>query len=503
MKVLIVDDEKLICEWLEFCISKNPSCQLIGAAHNGRDAMELFHENEPDLILSDIKMPIMDGIELLHAVKSQAPDVKVVLLTAFAEFEMARKAIREGADDYLLKTEMNNEVLQEMLCRFAKACSVTDTHTSDSVIVTAQAHAIVRKIMSQPGPLNEADLNELRECGVRWRNSGLFALAVWKQRLMGGGLHFPENGPARHVAGFDYTDRIYMVVGNLPRSLSEAKKSRLLREYARQLQTLNHCMVGISNTTDDMCMIPALVRYAAYSLSRGFYEHEVRLYEPILPLEELEERDRAWRAELPAQRVRLYQQRNGERYQILEEFFQDTARRQIGEVDLLSKFCMDSYDLLHAEAVSAGLVPAADPEQMRSSFLTSISMEELIRPVLELAEVCQGDSRQKKPHSKAVRLAMDFIQENFATPISLEQVAAQVYLTPEYFSRVFKEETGVTFVNYLTDIRLHHSVQLLESTALRVQDVAKQVGYPNVSYFSTVFKKKYGMSPYEYRHHSG
>ena len=94
------------------------------------------------------------------------------------------------------------------------------------------------------------------------------------------------------------------------------------------------------------------------------------------------------------------------------------------------------------------------------------------------------------------------IQESYAQPLSLEQVAAEVHLTPEYFSRIFKEEVGVTFVNYLTDVRLRHSVQMLETTALRVQDVAQAVGYSNVSYFSTIFKKKYGMSPYEYRHRS-
>lgn len=78
-------------------------------------------------------------------------------------------------------------------------------------------------------------------------------------------------------------------------------------------------------------------------------------------------------------------------------------------------------------------------------------------------------------------------------------MAAQVYLNPDYFSRAFKEEMGLTFVNYLTDLRMQHSVQLLENTALRVQNIAQSVGYANVSYFSTLFKKKYGMSPYEYR----
>ena len=70
MKVLVVDDEAMICEWLQFCISQNTSCQLTGVAHNGQEALELFHRDEPDLILTDIKMPVMDGLEFLPRLKS-------------------------------------------------------------------------------------------------------------------------------------------------------------------------------------------------------------------------------------------------------------------------------------------------------------------------------------------------------------------------------------------------------------------------------------------------
>ena len=119
LKVLIVDDENLICEWLEFCISQNPACQLAGVAHNGSEALDLFRQTGADLVLTDIKMPVMDGLELLHTIRGLSDTVKVVLLTAFAEFDMARRALREGADEYLLKNEMNNEALQELLARMA------------------------------------------------------------------------------------------------------------------------------------------------------------------------------------------------------------------------------------------------------------------------------------------------------------------------------------------------------------------------------------------------
>ena len=294
-------------------------------AHNGREALELFRQTGPDLVLTDIKMPVMDGLELLHALRALSDTVKVVLLTAFAEFDMARQALREGADEYLLKTEMNNEALQELLARMAKACDVDD---AGGLMASAQAHAIVRKILRQEPPLSDADLAELRACGVRWRSNGLFALAVWKQSLMSGGLQLPAGGPGHHIAGFDYTDRIYVVVGNLPRALSSGEKSRQLTDYAKQVQQANRCMVGVSSVTDEMRQIPAMAKQAAFSLAQGFYTGQVKLYEPQRPLAELEARDKAWAAGLPALRMRLYQQRPGERYETLAAFLRDTAQRE-------------------------------------------------------------------------------------------------------------------------------------------------------------------------------
>ena len=137
--------------------------------------------------------------------------------------------------------------------------------------------------------------------------------------------------------------------------------------------------------------------------------------------------------------------------------------------------------------------------ELRARLTQSVSMQEASAILLEAAARSAPADMPARPRSKNISLAVEFIRAHYAEPLSLEQVAAQVYLNPEYFSRAFKEEMGQNFVNYLTDVRLQHSVQLLETTALRVQNIAQAVGYSNVSYFSTTFKKKYGMSPYEYR----
>ena len=95
--------------------------------------------------------------------------------------------------------------------------------------------------------------------------------------------------------------------------------------------------------------------------------------------------------------------------------------------------------------------------------------------------------------------AVEYIKTHYSKAISLDEVAKSANLNPEYLSRVFREETGSNYSTYLTDVRLKQAAYLLSNTPLRVQKIAEEVGYPNVSYFSTIFKKKYGVNPYEFR----
>ncbi|MFR8227489.1 MAG: response regulator [Lachnospirales bacterium] len=498
MKVLVVDDEAMICEWLQFCISQNSSCQLTGVAHNGQEALELFHRDEPDLILTDIKMPVMDGLEFLHALKALNSRAKVVVMTAFSDFDLVRQALRDGASEYLLKTEMQNDLLQELLNRMAGELQFAKGQDESDAANVSQIQSVISRILRQTRELSDDDLEKLRQCSIRWRNNGLFALAVWKRDMEDKGISFPEESQARHVAGFDYTDRVYMIVENFPKTLSIAEKARQLTEYARLVQNINRCMVGISAITDEMRQIPFMVWQAACSLGEGFYKGEKRVYEPQYPLKELFRRNEQWKNMFTEFRVRLHQSQEGQRYDLIKEFFENLASQKILTVEPLCKLCIDALDLLEFEAKGNG-IELEHADDLRTKLQQCISITEAEEVMLDAARQCCLPIDELQPKSKNIALAVEYINTHYAEQLSLEQVAAHVYLNPDYFSRVFKTETGKTFINYLTDVRLQHSVQLLENTALRVQTIAQQVGYYNASYFSTTFKKKYGVSPYEYR----
>ena len=149
-----------------------------------------------------------------------------------------------------------------------------DHQEEPDVANVAQIQSVISHILRQTRELREDDLERLRQCGIRWRNNGLFALAVWKQDMEENGLLFPEESPARHVAGFDYTDRVYMIVGNFPKTLSIAEKARQLTEYARHVQVINHCMVGISAITDEMSQNPVYGLAGILFFGRGILHRQ-------------------------------------------------------------------------------------------------------------------------------------------------------------------------------------------------------------------------------------
>ncbi|MEG1446598.1 MAG: response regulator [Ruthenibacterium sp.] len=498
MRVLIVDDERLICEWLQFCIEKNPACELVGIANNGQEGLALFHSTQPDLILTDIKMPVMDGLALLRAVRETNQSVQIVLLTAFSDFDLAREALRYGANEYLLKTEMQNEVFQELLHRMCLQCE--RQHGDDEALQnTSQNHAIIRDVLSCNTDLTPQNLAMLKECGVRWRDNGLFALAVWKQQLMQGGVRFPKEKTARHVAGFDYTDRIYVMVGNFQSTLSEQEKQRQLIHYAKQVQTENHCMVGISTITNRLCAIPGMVQYASYALAQGFYRMETRLYEPQQQPDMLKKQVQNGKTALQTVCLDICRRCIDGDTPELEPFFACVAEYELADVDVLTKMLEALADAFFTQQ-KENTVTAEQLEALKQSLRDSISIQETTHLMQTFATCCTAAQQlHTKPCSKAISLAGKLMREDFASPLCLEDVASAVYLNAEYFSRIFKEEMGCSFVAYLTELRLQKAMQLLQDTALRVQVIAGEVGYPNVSYFSTTFKKKFGKSPYEYR----
>lgn len=138
--------------------------------------------------------------------------------------------------------------------------------------------------------------------------------------------------------------------------------------------------------------------------------------------------------------------------------------------------------------------------ELKKEALQSPDFQDIREKILDFVRNMLSDQDiDEKKLSKGVAAAVDYVRKHYSESISLEQVSLEVHLNSEYLSRIFKEEVGCTYSAFLSETRLKTAAYLLSHTSERVKTIAEQVGYPNVSYFSTTFKKRYGVNPYEYR----
>lgn len=500
MKILIADDERLICEWLQFCIKENPEYEIVGVANNGEQALKIYKETEPDLVLTDIKMPVMDGLRLLKEIKKINSSTFVILLTAFSEFDYVREAMRENADEYILKTEISKQSFQEMLAATAAKIKEKNRQNEDDMSYNGHKHSIIRNILISGKPITENDISLLREYNIKWRDSGLFALAVWKRKLFDN-FTVSKQENIVHVTGVEYDEFIYVLVGNLSRNLSELEKLNCLQKYANKIIDDNNCMVGVSNITESLVNVSEAAEEAVNALSLGFYKEQVKLYLPVNSNKQQNEENEKSNIELKRFYQEFYAASGKEQYLQLEKIFDYIESNKVLQINYIKMLCKECLDLIYLRYVNDNAAFTKNTlNRSKLGIDEAIHFSEMRCISLEYATVNMPDNEiNEKELSQRIFKAVVFIQQHYNEPISLEQIAMEVNLNPEYLSRVFKEETGYNYSAFLSNIRLKKAEYLLINTVEKVQSIAEMVGYSNVSYFSTIFKKKYGVNPYEFR----
>jgi hypothetical protein len=497
MKILIVDDERMICEWLEYCIVDRQDFRSVGTAYNGEQALTLFYETKPDIVFTDIKMPVKNGIELLKEIKKVSPSCLVIILSAFAEFDLVREAMRYGADDYLLKTEMSKECLEQILERAKeKLGNSTKEEAGDS---GGRRYALIRDVLKNT-VLSEGDIQRMKDEGIRWRDEGLFAVALWKKDIKEG-FTLPDADFVHHLVEFEYNNLIYMILGNLSRGISEGKKEKFTYEYARRLSEENCCMVGISTAIDRLVNVADTVTEAVYSLGLWYYKEKIKVYTPERPAKEIRELTEKNKIVFRQKIRQLYTLSRREFKESLEMEMEEAAKGNVYTQDEFSSFCCQAAEMAYMRFAGNDLKLVHCMLHDEQSKIKNTNMFSEVKEIVDnfVNYIYDELDYDKKKISKGVEQAVEYIKKHYSEAISLDEVAKSVNLNPEYLSRVFREETGSNYSAYLTDVRLKQAAYLLSNTLLRVQRIAEEVGYPNVSYFSTIFKKKYGINPYEFR----
>lgn len=528
--VFLVDDEIVIRESIRAShIWDNTEFVLAGEASDGEIALSMLQDIKPDILITDIKMPFMDGLALCQQVKQSMPWMRMIILSGYDDFTFAKQAITLGVTDYLLKPVDMDELLP-VLERIAREIDAEKENARSIQELKQQADQnkpLLKERILQDFFSNHESAGGFDALLTRARKVGLSLTAkcylaallvpqYTKDRLeeavrveralkqladgSGGTIHLCTIGgwPVALIMGdsdADLEERSYGFAQSaqfslerdvgLPTQISIGEAVYALPDISRSLQGAQQ----VARTVDSV--------YPAEQGSDRIVGVHDMVMQPKLSVENL------------GSVVPIDDQLKYITSQEVEAVL-DRYAHSFGASALQSKVITSYMYVQLLMAVtrliqeSGGTLQEVLPQRiLDESLLESLDSAEDVRAMLvEMlrAAIALRDERAATHYSAATQKALNYVHEHYSNiGISMREVATHVALSNSHFSTVFSQEVGTTFTEYLTALRIAQAKKLLAETDLRSQEIASRVGYNDRHYFSYLFKKVTGMSPTEYR----
>lgn len=523
--VMLVDDEE---EVIQIIMKKldwaSMGFRIAGYAHNGAEALELAEECQPDVVMTDIKMPYMDGLELSRRLKERYPSIRIIIFSGFDEFEYAKEAIRIEVEEYILKPIDAGE-LQELFGRIRKSLDkeIDEKRNIDKLQeyymeslpllqenfftslfegrVPAEeiGNYLKNYQIRLEGPLYLVTILHLSSADVKdYSNPFLMTVSVKK-------LAEEQLVPKYSSRTLIYLGDV-ILISQLSSTDQVVAYTDLMDDFCRQAKRV--CGVRVTAGVGQLCASLEELRLS-YQGARNAVSYRA-LYGSsrainIAEIEPKEQSEETWEEE--ALRRIMKQIRLGGK-EPLEAEIQGCMRRFTENGSSLQKYRLFVMELI-AEIIRFG---NKNQLKMETLFLKESdiyqmvfqpdSSEELCSWLIDVGEKVQEmlNSERLNNSKSFVTRAIEYVRENYADQsISIETICKTLGVSSAYFSTVFKKETGKTFIGYLTDYRMEAAEELLLTTNDKTYMIAGKVGYGDPNYFSYAFKKKYGVSPSKYR----
>lgn len=508
MTILIADDNALIRNWLKIMLRQAEGDQItLLEAVDGDDAYALCMREPVDLLITDIRMPGRDGIELINALRTDRPAIRTAVLTSYDDFSYVRVALKCGALDYILKAEMQQEDISSLMRKVRESIALSNSPSARTSVCRAgiqgakQAYAdFSRSSAGSAGPL-------IRACGLEKACFPIYCML----------LHLDDSAADAERAAevccnvlhmeqfsglcFPIGGKALLTLYALPEDAAASEHELQLRLLSAIDQNLTFAKAGLlrQNVTlplerpEDFSatlrQAKALVDYQSY------YETSV----------------------IPAGGIPPHSSKEGEFINILGNLLnrQEWSRA----ADWLQKYISECHARLEfpyriRRAAAAGTQMMLNSPTFRSSQAeafrhldqiaqelseapTANALRRLVNRFCSTYVEYSGDTRRAA--SPAVEQVIAFCNEHYREKISLERLSGMTGLNKSYFSQLFHKETGMPFGDYLETVRIQNAQRLLRNLNLSMSDIAEMVGFANQNYFTKVFKKQTGLTPSQYR----
>ena len=491
LNVLIVDDEAPIRQWLEYCVKQLDGFWVCGTARNGLQGIEEYKKNLPDIVITDIEMPNLSGLDMLKSIRDIKPTY-VIVLTSYDIFAYAREALVVGASEYILKTEISVESLRTAL---NKAAGVLYKQSRDAKSEVEQSGQMMLRQLAMVGTQLSLTPDILRRKGITLDENLLFCGSIWSNnsqelsRIRQEIIRYPEVYNLSFVTiGYEEL----LMVCNLYR---EEALQDLIGILNKKLQKTNS-IIGFSDIKPTVKQLPNALKEARSRSHLSFYDPQQRIFFQGGDDTNLAGRFETWRIFFSK---KLYAQRFREAVAVKEEILTTILSQRPTEITEVKNLCAFlATTLMHFTSDDSKELESL-VKQVEQEIKNSRNIGNLIESVNRIFAAFVQQVNQGGAYSEAIQKVTSYVNSHYREKLTLASVAATVSFSAEYLSRMFVKETGMNFVTYLNNVRLQHAVSMLEHTDKRIYEIAESVGYTSVSYFSTVFKKNFGITPNEYQ----
>lgn len=522
-KIFLVEDEIVVRESIRDNIPwEETEFIFAGEAPDGEIALSMIQQLQPDILITDIKMPFMNGLELSSYVKKTMPQIKIIMISGYQDFTYAKQAISIGVEEYVLKPIDSKELL-ENLRKVTKLIEIEKRNLENLAATNRYIHEneelikdkVLNEVLMETIPPHHA-ANQLNSMKLDLYSKYYAVMNIiydfkqyWNENKNVQLNQIVEKITRKSIDIIKFNRCLretVLIIKGQDISRLEEKCISLKNEILMELEKvgLHAVSVGIGSIQDRIQGIALSYKEITNS---GASEISINNYEEILhtELKHMNEDQRRYSVFNDTEILDALRYESSEGIvRVIENYFKKITGVKI--TTIWSIYLAIRINLIYADFLTelgenaSNIVP--NQTSIEEIAVKLDTQEKLQKYVLE---VCLGalefrNQTRKSCYFEVVEAAKKYIDENYANPeISLNEVSKHIHLSACHFSTIFSQETGTPFMRYLTNIRMKKAKELLQKTSLKSGEIGLQVGYKDPHYFSYFFKKNTGCKPSEYK----
>lgn len=523
-RVIIVEDEFIVRYGIRSMIHwEDIGMEVIGEASNGREALEMMAAGLPDILITDIKMPVMDGIELIAEVRKLSAEIKIIILSNLEDFQYAKEAIKHSVSEYMIKSDMMPRDFEQVLLKLKGSLEAVQKNTP---VPPQAAHPepvhrenFLLELIERGPVQGQIDEHQLVQAGLADSRPLVLlhiSLGSGTEQLYGQGQTvirsileqlWDEHPPGYEVFPDRQGDLNIVFTAGITAQPADSAGIEVMRGLSEKLI---HCLsgqygwtatIGISGITGHWTELKNAYAQAVEAAKQKLFMGNGRvLVHGSVELQAKVPPSSALQISSPQIQSMVYAFQSRELTAYLEQLFEQLAVRRDAElVQIISLELLMILTTLWPDV-------SKDAEQvleLKKQYFDELSLlETLEQSRLWFLQAFEALIRHMKEMYNSDRnsiiKATQYIQQYYYQEITLLSISRLVHLSKNYFANLFRKEVGESFLEYLTRIRIEKAKTLLTGE-LKAGDVGNLVGIQDPKYFSKVFKKITGVSPSEYR----